>query len=158
VSAIEVLCQAIAALEGLPPGSLRGVPDPEPTRNRAREEAARAAEENVGADEFDDDVVARETAGAAAEASQIGGRTSSEPPPVEDVDEAQRPLVEAGEGEAEGFEQAEQELIEHASHGDQHAAWRAVEDAPLAESDDARATESGEADFERSSEQGDDFS
>jgi hypothetical protein len=68
------------------------------------------------------------------------------------VDEAQRPLAEAGEGEAEGFEQAEQELIEHASHGDQHAARRALEDAPL-ESDDARASEGGEADFERSSEQ-----
>ncbi|HEY3946918.1 MAG TPA: hypothetical protein VGL78_16960 [Solirubrobacteraceae bacterium] len=134
------------------------MPDPEPTRDPVREEAARAAEENVGAQESDDDVVARETAGAAAEAARIGGRTSSEPPPVEDVDEAQRPLVEAGEGEAEGFEQAEQELIEHASHGDQHAARRALEDAPLAESDDARATEGGEADFERSSEQDDDLS
>lgn len=34
--------------------------------------------------------------------------------------EANRPLEEAGEGESEGFELAEQELIEHASHGDQH--------------------------------------
>ena len=32
--------------------------------------------------------------------------------------EERRPLDEAGQGEAEGFEQAEQELIEHASHGD----------------------------------------
>ena len=134
------------------------MPDPGPTRDPAREEAARAAEEDVGAQESDDDVVARETASAAAEAAQIGGRTSSEPPPVEEVDEAQRPLVEAGEGEAEGFEQAEQELIEHASHGDQHASRRAIEDAPLAESDDARASESGEGDFERSSEREDEFS
>jgi hypothetical protein len=133
------------------------MPDPEPTRDPAREEAARAAQEDAGAEEFDDDVVARETADAAAEAAQIGGRTSSEPPPIEDVDEAQRPLVEAGEGEAEGFEQAEQELIEHASHGNQHASRRAIEDAP-GEADDARAAESGEADFERSSEQDDDFS
>jgi hypothetical protein len=29
-----------------------------------------------------------------------------------------RPLREAGQGEAEGFEEAEEELIEHASHGD----------------------------------------
>ena len=129
------------------------MPDPEPTRDPAREEAARAAEDDVGAQAFDDDVVAQETASAAAEAAQIGGRTSSEPPPVEDVDEARRPLAEAGEGEAEGFEQAEQALIEHASHGDQHASRRAIEDAPLEESDDARASESGEADFERSSEQ-----
>ena len=45
---------------------------------------------------------------AAAEAARIGGWTSDEPPPehpeaVEDP--AQRPLVEAGEGESEGFEQ-----------------------------------------------------
>ena len=66
-------------------------------------------------------------------------------------DEATRPLAEAGQGEAEGFEQAEQELIEHASHGDQRAARRAIQDAP-AETDDARAAEAGEADEERSSE------
>lgn len=105
------------------------MPDPEPTRDPAREEAARAAQEDVGADELDDDVVARETASAAAEAGQIGGRASSEPPPVEAVDEAQRPLAEAGEGESEGFEQAEQELIEHASHGDQHSLEPIMRDA-----------------------------
>jgi hypothetical protein len=32
--------------------------------------------------------------------------------------EAMRPVEEAGGGEAEGFEQAEQDLIENASHGD----------------------------------------
>lgn len=32
--------------------------------------------------------------------------------------EAMRPVEEAGGGEAEGFEQAEQELIENATHGD----------------------------------------
>jgi hypothetical protein len=67
-------------------------------------------------------------------------------------DEARRPLEEAGQGEAEGFEQAEKELIEHASHGDQHAARRAIQDAPADESDDARAAEAAEADHERSSE------
>ncbi len=123
-----------------------GMADPEPTRDPAREEEQRAA---------DEDVVAAEEALAAAEAAQIGGRPSSEPPPIEDVDEAHRPLVEAGEGEAEGFELAEQELIEHASHGDEHAASRAIEDAPLEESDDARAADFGEADFERSSERED---
>ena len=39
-------------------------------------------------------------------------------------DPALRPLVEAGEGESEGFEEAERELIEHASHGDQHGTAR----------------------------------
>src|SRR5829696_5135014 len=33
-------------------------------------------------------------------------------------EEETRPLREAGEGEAEGFEESEAELIEHASHGD----------------------------------------
>jgi len=31
------------------------------------------------------------------------------------------PLEEAGEGVSEGFELAEEDLIEHASHGDQHS-------------------------------------
>jgi hypothetical protein len=54
---------------------------------------------------------------AAAEAASIGGHVSSEPPPVEGVpDEASRPLAEAGGGEAEGFETAEQALVEHAEH------------------------------------------
>ncbi len=66
---------------------------------------------------------------AAAEAGAIGGRTSSEPPSEEQIDEASRAVVEGGGGEAEGFEQAERELIEHASHGDQHAARKASERA-----------------------------
>src|SRR5438128_2739901 len=65
---------------------------------------------------------------AAAEAAQIGGRPTEEDGDY--VDEAQRPLEEAGQGEAEGFELAERALIEHASHGDQHAARHATSDAP----------------------------
>jgi hypothetical protein len=87
---------------------------------------------------------------AAAEAASIGGRVSDESPPedAEEVeDPAQRPPVESGEGESEGFEQAENELIEHASHGDQHAARRVIEDA-FDEPDDARAAPGGEADNE----------
>jgi len=34
------------------------------------------------------------------------------------TDPAMKPVLEAGGGESEGFEMAEQELIEHASHGD----------------------------------------
>jgi hypothetical protein len=86
---------------------------------------------------------------AAAEAARIGGTPSSED--LGSTDEAQRPLEEAGQGESEGFELAERELIEHASHGDQHAARRAAEDAPST-SDDGRAAEGGEADTELSSE------
>ena len=94
---------------------------------------------------------------AAAEAAAIGGRPGAELESTDGpISEAERPLVEAGEGEAEGFEQSEQALIEHSSHGDEHAARRAIEDAP-AELDDPRAAESGEADAERSSEREEDL-
>ena len=51
---------------------------------------------------------------AAAEAGAIGGAT----PDYGEADPATRPLEEAGQGEAEGFEQAEDELIRSASHED----------------------------------------
>jgi hypothetical protein len=106
--------------------------------------------------ERDDELAEQEADRAGAEAGAIGGRASSEPPPVEGgPDEAERPLAEAGQGEAEGFEQAEADLVEHASHGDQHAARRAIEDSPDG-SDDARAASAGEADREYSSERDDD--
>jgi hypothetical protein len=59
------------------------------------------------------------------------------------------PLEEAGEGEAEGFEQAEEELIEHASHGDQGPDPSHLAGEPEERSD----AEYGEADHEESSEQ-----
>jgi hypothetical protein len=62
-----------------------------------------------------DPIADEEAEAAAAEAAKIGG-----PAPDYSVDDpAQRPLSEAGEGEAEGFELAEEELIDRASHGDQ---------------------------------------
>jgi hypothetical protein len=104
----------------------------------------------------DDELAGREAERAAAEAAAIGGTASSEPEPHSGPEaDAQRPLTEAGQGEAEGFEQAERELIEHASHGDQHAARQAIEDAP-SENDDERAAPGGEADREYSSEHEDD--
>ena len=62
-------------------------------------------------------------------------------------EEEKRPLEEAGEGEAEGFEQAEQELIEAAEHGENR--WDPEEDAftPEEESDRSSA-EYGEPDEE----------
>lgn len=89
---------------------------------------------------------------AAAEAARIGGDPGAERY-VEDgevVNPAQIPLMEAGEGEAEGFEQAEEALIEHASHGDMHTPDRILEDAPGDE--DAPGAAGGEADAEHSSE------
>jgi hypothetical protein len=92
---------------------------------------------------------------AAAEAAAIGGQPSSEPSVTdEEQDPALQPLREAGQGEAEGFEEAERELVEHASHGDVHAARRVLEDAPPGEEDE-RASEAGEADSERTSERPD---
>ena len=93
---------------------------------------------------------------AAAEAAAIGGRVSSEPSSQEEPDEAARPVEEAGGGEAEGFELAERDLVEHASHGDQHAARRAIEDAPET-SDDPRAAQAGDPDVESSSEREEDL-
>jgi hypothetical protein len=61
----------------------------------------------------EDPLLRQEESAAAAEAGSIGGRE-----PEYEGDEADRPLEEAGEGEAEGFEVAERDLGETASHGD----------------------------------------
>jgi hypothetical protein len=67
------------------------------------------------AERQEDPLVEEEAEAAAAEAAEIGG-----PAPDDPVDDpAERPLVEAGQGQAEGFELAEAELIDNASHGDQ---------------------------------------
>lgn len=63
-----------------------------------------------------DPIADEEAEAAAAEAAEIGGPA----PDYGDADPAQRPLAEGGEGEAEGFELAEEELIDNASHGNQH--------------------------------------
>lgn len=66
--------------------------------------------------EVEEEVLAVEEAeAAAAEAAEIGGDV-----PQDSDDPALAPLVEAGEGEAEGFELAERDLEDIASHGDQH--------------------------------------
>ena len=49
--------------------------------------------------------------------------------PDDPVDPALVPLIEAGEGESEGFELAEADLIENASHGDQHGTSSITSDA-----------------------------
>ncbi len=64
--------------------------------------------------------------------------------------EERRAVEEAGGGESEGFELAEAELIEHSSHGDEHAPSRIMRDA-AAETDADDATY-GEADEEHKAE------
>ena len=44
-------------------------------------------------------------------------------------DPAMQAVYEGGGGEAEGFELAEQDLIEHASHGDMHGTTKILQDA-----------------------------
>jgi len=63
----------------------------------------------------DEAFVEEEEAEAAREARAIGGRHD---PDTDDP--AEEPLVESGEGEAEGFELAEKDLEDIAEHGDQH--------------------------------------
>jgi hypothetical protein len=60
--------------------------------------------------------------------------------------EERRAVEEAGGGESEGFELAEQELIEHTSHGDEHNPVRIMRDA--AAETDADEQDYGEADAE----------
>ena len=57
-------------------------------------------------------------------------------------------VEEAGGGESEGFEQAEQELIEHASHADGHAPAKISQDAFRGGEEEATQSEYGEADEE----------
>jgi hypothetical protein len=66
-------------------------------------------------EERDEAFVEEEEEEAALEAARIGGEA-----PKDAEDPAEQPLAEAGEGEAEGFEIAEEELEDIASHGDQH--------------------------------------
>jgi hypothetical protein len=61
-----------------------------------------------------------------------------------------RAVDEAGGGESEGFELAEQDLVEHASHGDQHAPVRIMRDAAGPDEDEESADSVyGEADSEQ---------
>jgi hypothetical protein len=55
----------------------------------------------------------------------------------ENDDPAMEPVYEAGGGESEGFEMAEDELIEHASHGDMHGTAKITEDAESFEEEGA---------------------
>jgi hypothetical protein len=88
----------------------------------------------------------REAEAAAHEAAGIGGRAP------EGEDPARRPVDEAGGGEAEGFEQAEEDLRVNAEHGElgprdpTRDAFTAEEESDLAggeyaEADDARTGE-----------------
>jgi hypothetical protein len=94
-----------------PPGS----PQSE-TERREWADATRPDAEATRARDPDEQLVAEEESAAAAEAARIGGVA-----PHDSRDPAMDPVYQAGGGEQEGFELAEAELIENASHGDQTA-------------------------------------
>jgi hypothetical protein len=87
-----------------------------------------------------DPLVDEEAAAAAAEARAIGGVAGDE-----DLDPAERAVREAGGGESEGFEQAEDALVDHASHGDLHSARVPLYDAGKVEEEPSTAVD-GEPD------------
>jgi hypothetical protein len=67
----------------------------------------------------DDPLVREEEEAAAAEAGSIGGRAPEYDDEAGDpVDEEDRALIEGGEGVEEGFETAESDLRESASHAE----------------------------------------
>jgi len=74
---------------------------------------------------------------AAKEAAQIGGAT-----PDEGLDPAERPVAEGGGGESEGFELAQQGLIENATHSDQQSAHVILHHQGLPEELDASGEDS----------------
>jgi hypothetical protein len=88
--------------------------------------------------------IEREEAEAAREAANIGGRSG-----MEDVPEEERPLAESGQGESEGFEQAEELLEERATHADDRGG--PLRDRPEKEEEPSRA-EYADADHVESTE------
>ena len=91
-------------------------------------------------DEFrDEELLEEEEDAAAAEAARIGGVV-----PRDEEDPAKQPLAEAGEGESEGFELAEKDLEDIASHGDRRGFPQDVPSPPEQRSQ----AEYGEADQE----------
>jgi hypothetical protein len=76
----------------------------------------------------------------------VDGAYSDEP-----ADPAMAPVIEAGGGVAEGFEQAEAELVDHASEGPLDGTQRLFDDAGAPEEGPDRGVY-GDADHESSSE------
>ena len=97
-----------------------------------------------------DTLVAQEEAAAAAQAARIGGAV-----PSETGDPAMDPVYEAGGGEQDGWEEAEAELIENATHGDGRADPERDAFSPELESDRAGVVY-GEADEVVSTERAED--
>jgi hypothetical protein len=88
-----------------------------PAQPESDVERAERIDAGLPAQASGDELVAQQEAAAAAEAAAIGGGvggTSS----FETGDPAMDPVYEAGGGEQDGWEAAEADLIENATHGD----------------------------------------
>ena len=97
----------------------------------------------------DAEMVRRAEELAGEEAAAIGGPGAEEGFPPE-----QRAVREAGGGEAEGFEEAEAELVRNATHADESSSTIIIERQGRNEEEGERATgESGEADHLRTSQE-----
>lgn len=118
-------------------------PPQTPESDVERMERVDAQAENSEGLPDDDVLIAEEESAAAAEAARIGGQVAPETD-----DPAMEPLYEAGEGEQEGWEIAEAELVENATHGDGGA--NPARDAFPGELESDRSTAAyGEADEEQ---------
>jgi len=122
----------------------------QPESETERAERIDAGLAGAGTFQTGDTLVAQQEAAAAAEAAAIGGTV-----PADVEDPAMDPVYQAGGGEGEGWEAAEADLIENATHDDGHAEPQRDAIAPENESDRATAVY-GEADHSRSSELADD--
>jgi hypothetical protein len=84
-----------------------------PAQPESDVERAQRIDAGLPAQAAGDQFVAQQEAAAAAEAAAIGGGSISET-----GDPAMDPVYEAGGGEQDGWEAAEADLIENATHGD----------------------------------------
>jgi hypothetical protein len=121
-------------------------PPAEPESDVERTDRIDASLPDGGDSSTGDTLVAQQEAAAAAEAAAIGGHV-----PAESEDPAMEPVYEAGGGEQEGWEAAEQDLIENASHGEGYAQPERDALTPELESDRSSAAY-GEPDQEHSTE------
>jgi hypothetical protein len=133
-----------AALTDRVPGDRTSPPSPPaetPESDVERTERADAAATPApGGSATGDALVAQEASAAAAEAARIGGIVA---PDADDP--AMDPVYQAGGGEQDGWEQAEEQLIENATHGDGHGDPARDALSPELESDRSTAVY-GEAD------------
>jgi hypothetical protein len=111
-------------------------PPPSPQSETERREWADARKpdaEATGATDPIEQLIAEEESAAAAEAARIGGVA-----PHDADDPALDPVYQAGGGEQDGWEAAERDLIDNATHADGHG--NPLRDALTPEAESDRST------------------